>query len=272
MVYIYNKTHIGYLHTRSKKPCQDFSSSYKDNESIVITCSDGHGGDLYVRSNLGSKFACDALLKVFKNITRKELKKLDSNELANKIKLNLLVEWNGLVAKHLKSKPINSKEKDGLTEKQKHTLKTNPVKAYGATLAGALIIKDKLVVFSIGDTDVFGIRKGELIHLVEGSDEPVANITNSLCQEDVFSYIKVDVLNWKGFDGVLLCTDGLTGPHQSYEYFNDKFVKPLIRRVLLSKILAEVDSLIETIASKVGSGDDVSLSFVLKDKTNLKHY
>ena len=59
MIAYFTKTNIGYSHLKANKRCQDYSACYHDEERTIITACDGHGGALYVRSHLGSKFASD---------------------------------------------------------------------------------------------------------------------------------------------------------------------------------------------------------------------
>ena len=54
MTTFFTKTAIGFSHVVENKVCQDFSASYHDEERTIITACDGHGGDIYVRSHLGS--------------------------------------------------------------------------------------------------------------------------------------------------------------------------------------------------------------------------
>ena len=152
MYYTFNKTSIGYSHLDKNKPCQDFSATYKDNERIIITCCDGHGGSQYVRSQLGSKAASDAIVNVFKSIDHSFFLGAEKEQLIEKIKLLILCEYNKLIERQLKKHPIRKKELEGLTEEEVDMLRFNPSKAYGTTLSGALIYKNKLVVVSIGDT------------------------------------------------------------------------------------------------------------------------
>ena len=69
----YTVTNRGYLHKKEGKPCQDYSLCYHDEEKTIIAVADGHGGKAYIRSNRGSRFACEAVLNVFKEITKKDL-------------------------------------------------------------------------------------------------------------------------------------------------------------------------------------------------------
>ena len=115
-------------------------------------------------------------------------------------------------------------------------------------------------------------KKGKLIKLFDISNDPAGNITYSMCQEDVYSYLRVAIINSNELDGVFLCTDGLSAPFQSYENFTKSFLKSTVKKVIISKSLALVDDTIDDLASIYGNGDDVSLSFVLKKKTKLRYY
>ena len=61
----FNTTRMGASHVKSGKPCQDYSLSWKSDDDKVFVCivCDGHGGDTYVRSDIGSKLAAEISLK-----------------------------------------------------------------------------------------------------------------------------------------------------------------------------------------------------------------
>ncbi len=272
MDYIFNQSSIGYSHIKNKKPCQDFSACYKDPERTIITCCDGHGGDVYIRSNVGSNMASNAVIKVFNLLTSYEISRENEDELAKKIKLNLLCEWNKQVEEQISNKPIRRSECKGLSEDEIEALKANPARAFGTTMTGAMVIGNKLIVVVIGDTEVIGIRRGKISRLLEDENDPAANITYSMCQENAYKYLRVKILAWHDYDGIILCTDGLSSPYQSYENFENSFVKPIVLKTLETDGMSHISEIISNIASKLGIGDDVSLSFILKDKTNKKYY
>lgn len=61
---IFNVTEMGASHLKSGKPCQDYSLSWESENKeiqVAIVC-DGHGGDTYVRSDVGSKLAAEIAL------------------------------------------------------------------------------------------------------------------------------------------------------------------------------------------------------------------
>ena len=47
----------GASHIKKNKECQDASESYNDENCAIAIVCDGHGGDDYVRSAVGSAFA-----------------------------------------------------------------------------------------------------------------------------------------------------------------------------------------------------------------------
>ena len=272
MYYVFNKTCIGYSHLKNNKVCQDYSASYKDNERMIVTCCDGHGGAQYVRSHLGSKAASEAVMNIFKSLDKSFFKKGSETELLDKIRLLILCEYNKLIEREVANRPIRKSEMEGLKEEQVDTLRFNPAKAYGTTLSGAMIFNKKLVVISIGDTETLGIKKGELIRLFDNSDDPAGNVTYSMCQEDAYQYLRIAILNAKDIDGIMLCTDGLSSPYQSYDNFNKSFVKPTVYKILTTKSLTYAEQSVNKLALELGVGDDVSLAFILDEDTNSKYY
>ena len=51
----FHLTAQGASHIKKNKECQDASSSYQDENCAIAIVCDGHGGDDYVRSAIGSK-------------------------------------------------------------------------------------------------------------------------------------------------------------------------------------------------------------------------
>ena len=271
MLYVFSKSSIGYSHIKEKKICQDFSATYKDTERTIVTCCDGHGGKKYIRSHIGSHMASNAIINVFNSI-HPSFFRLKDNEIENKIKLSILCEWNKLIEGQMSYKSIKKHELVNLDEDEILALKSNPATAYGTTLTGALLLGNKLLVVKIGDTECIGIKRGELVDIFDSSDEPAANVTYSMCQDDAFKYLKVKVLDFRDLDGIILCTDGLTSPYQSYDNFKKSFIKPMINKIINTISLSYIDEFIDDIATNLGVGDDVSLSFILSDNISKKYY
>jgi len=272
MYYVFNKTCIGYSHLKSQKSCQDYSASYKDNERIIVTCCDGHGGAQYIRSQFGSKAASEAVLNVFKSVNKSFFSKANKDQLIEKLKLSILCEYNKLIERDVARRPIRKREVVGLNEEQLDALRFNPAKAYGTTLSGAMVFENKLIVVSIGDTETLGIRKGEIVKIFDNTNDPAGNVTYSMCQEDAYQYLNVAITNFRDLDGIILCTDGMSSPFQSYDNFTKSFIRPTVKNLIRSKSLANSEKVVDDLALKLGVGDDVSLSFIINGKTKAKYY
>ena len=264
---VYCKTHIGYSHIRQSKRCQDYSSMYKDNERTIITCCDGHGGNIYIRSHFGSKFAALALYNVLINININQIRKMKETGDFHKLKLSILCEWNRLVEQHLGSYSFKKKELKNLNEEEIEDLINNPVRAYGTTLTGALVIKDLILMIGIGDTECL-VSINNKLEKVFLDDQSVANITTSMCQENVYDSLQVAVYSVETIDGVFLCTDGLTSPYVSYSNLNDSLIQPIIEKSGTTHSLLFLEDFIKTLATKLGNGDDVSLACVIFKENN----
>ena len=135
-----------------------------------------------------------------------------------------------------------------------------------------MLCGNRLICVGLGDGGSFLIRHGEIAPAFpEDEDEPVANVTYSLCGEKAFEHMNARIFDMRGLDGVLLCTDGVLGPYQSTENFKRSFVRPVVRRILDGKV-GEVKQFVCDLGTRSGIGDDVSLSMILKDGTKIKYY
>lgn len=265
-------TSIGYSHVRLGKPCQDFSSSYSDGERTVLTACDGHGGDLYIRSQRGSKLAALAAHSVLLGVDPHLFQAYSEPEIEHKLKLEILCKWNRLVERDLARRPLRKRELACLTEREREALRQNPLKAYGSTLGAAMRLGNRLVCVGLGDGGCFLLKDGAILSaFLDGEEEPVANVTHSLCGENAFSHMHARIFDMRRYDGVLLCTDGVLSPYQTIENFRRAFVRPVVCRVLEGKS-DEVKSFVGTLGIQSGVGDDVSLALLLKNKTKPKRY
>lgn len=248
---------VGYSHLKSGKICQDYSSDAVDGGKAIITACDGHGGALYIRSHLGSRYASEAAARVLGSIDA------GGAVSADKIRLEVLCAWNEMVEKDVENL-FGEDELSALTEENRRDLEKNPFHAYGTTLHGAAVDGDKLICVSIGDGGIFGIKDGGIVPLLDDDDEEtVANITYSMCEENAGKHLKVGVFDFGEFDGVLICTDGTVNPYSDLENFNRSFVVPVVREMQRGNS-DKVGRFMQKLGAEIGIGDDVSLAMILK--------
>lgn len=272
MSMFFTKTSVGYSHVTANKRCQDFSASYSDEERSIVTACDGHGGNVYIRSHLGAKFASNAAIDVLREIERTAFHKAKKEAVIENIRLNILCRWNMLVEGHLAKNPIRMSEVTGLTEAEILSLRKNPIKAYGTTLNAAMVLGTKLICVSIGDGGCFLVKSGVVIPaFTEDEDEPVANITYSLCQDDAFSHLSVAVHELTAYDGAVVCTDGMINPYQNLSNFSSGLIAPAIATLNAGKSKS-LEAFVSEVGARLGTGDDVSLGIVVKDKLSSRIY
>ncbi len=272
MIECFNVTSIGYSHVKANKICQDYSLSYSDGDRVIITACDGHGGDVYIRSHKGSRFASLAILRAMIEAENLSFRKYSAEEIEHSLKLNILCEWNRLVRNDLSEHPIRKSELMHLNNAQIDSIKKNPIKAYGTTLGGAMLRGNKLICVELGDGGCFLFKNGEIVSAFpDDEDEPVANVTYSLCSENAFEHMRARIFDMRFFDGVLLCTDGVLGPYRSIDNFKRSFVRPVVKRILGGKS-NEVKRFVCELGRSMGIGDDVSLSMIFKDTIRPKYY
>ena len=272
MSIFFTKTETGYSHISTGKRCQDFSASYNDEERTIVTACDGHGGNVYIRSHLGSKFASNAVIDVLREIERTAFYKAKKEAVVENIRLNVLCRWNSLVEGHLTKNPIRMSEVTELAEAEILSLRKNPIKAYGTTLNAAMILGTKLICVSIGDGGCFLVKSGIVTPaFAEDEDEPVANITYSLCQDDAFSHLSVAVHELTAYDGAVVCTDGMINPYQNLSNFSSGLIAPAIATLNAGKS-KYLEAFVSEVGARLGTGDDVSLGIVVKDKLSSRIY
>ena len=272
MSIFFTKTAIGYSHILQGKRCQDFSASYSDGERTIVTACDGHGGNVYIRSHLGSKFASSAAIDVLREVEKTAFHRNKKDAIIENIRLNILCRWNALAEGHLSKNPIRMSEIGELTDSEILSLRRNPIKAYGTTLNAAMLLGTKLVCVSIGDGGCFLVKSGIVAPaFAEDEDEPVANITYSLCQDDAFSHLLVAVHELSAYDGAVVCTDGMINPYQNLSNFSSGLIAPAIATLCAGKSRS-LENFVAEVGGRLGTGDDVSLGIVAKDKLSSRIY
>lgn len=201
-------------------------------------------------------------MDVFRSLERRHAFAKNRSATIDSIRLRVLCEWNRRVEKHLKRHPLRPSEMAGLSEKEKASLKQNPFRAYGSTLQAAMRLGSSFFFLSLGDGGCFLMKKKTLLAAFEeGEDEPVANVTHSLCEEDAYEHLKAAIYDSSYCDGAIVCTDGMINPYGSIDAFGKYAVLPTLSH-LGEGTVKEVCDFVERLGGELGSGDDVSLGVI----------
>ena len=286
----------GYSHIKKGKPVQDYSVSYNDEHcSIAIIC-DGHGGDDYIRSAVGSMIAAktaDAVIKSFvKNFDKSKFfdKSAGNPEaLLNKLEEKIVSSWRERVKKHCSENPFTEDELTRISAKarKKYEEEKRIFSAYGTTLIAAVMTEDFWFALQIGD------GKGVRIKADGTFDEPIPddpkcflNATTSLCDadaaercracyslDDLSSFVKkteedgLQKFQAYGLEkpaAIFVSSDGVDDSFGDREQMNNfyKTVLYSFSNDTFENAKSGIEEYLPRLSEK-GSGDDISISAVL---------
>ena len=265
----FNLTAQGASHIKKNKECQDASLSYQDENCAIAVVCDGHGGDDYVRSAIGSKFA-SAIAK--KNIQKfllgmdKEKFFLNPDKQLKILEASIISHWNELVSDYHSKHPFDEAELIVVSEKaKKRYLEDGKIwSAYGTTLIAVAMNEDYWFAIHIGDGKCVAINHaGEFKQPIPWDPKCFLNATTSICDSDAidnfrhFYSDKLPAAVFVGSDGIDDC------------FNNNEQLYNLYKTVLYSFATTDFKEACEGLAdylprlSAKGSGDDVSIAALL---------
>jgi serine/threonine protein phosphatase PrpC len=116
----------GASHIKHSKVCQDFGGHFRGDDFAVAVVCDGHGGDVYIRSDRGSRFGVEVTIDCVKEFmeTKKEfLKSLSENEKVYKLAEKAKTQLENFIAhkSYIDSVTDSMKEFLNLADVQKKT-------------------------------------------------------------------------------------------------------------------------------------------------------
>lgn len=258
----------GFNHIKKNKECQDSSiSDFNENYAIAVV-SDGHGGDDYVRSLIGSSAATSVAREqieyFIKNINKEDLF-MNTDKLLENLKNSIINGWNKLIESHFQFNPFSDEELSMVSEKAKEKyILGNVESAYGTTLIAVVMTQEFWFGLHIGD------GKCVVLNCDENFAQPIPtdsrcflNATTSICDSDAsisfrhFFSKEIPVAIFIGSDGV----------DDSFQ--NDEQLYNLYKSILFSFGTDDFESAKKELEdylpklSKKGSGDDISIAAVL---------
>lgn len=291
MIDSYSFSCQGESHKADNKPCQDasFNAVYDDGLAIAIVC-DGHGGERYFRSDVGSRMATEVICESVKTfvenvdktifigqpfiaqeaITSEEIikKQTPIDKAFRQLFSSIIYQWNQKIAEHAANTEISEWEQEHVPQKYLHELKTSETfeKLYGCTLMVYVQTPDYWFAFHLGDGKCVSFhQEGDLWQTPIPWDERCfLNKTTSLCDSNAineFRYCyegdgKYPMAVFLGSDGM----DDSFGEDPNLVNFYIQVVKMLVtegREATVKSIESDLPQL-----SKIGSKDDMSVAFI----------
>lgn len=261
----------GSEHIKTDKPLQDFSRSLTDKwrSYAYALVADGHGGDKYFRSEVGSRLAVlcttEAMNKVLKELLF-YIKKKDVSVIHKTLKnlcSRVLVSWREKVKAHFAEHPLTEKEVQ-LCEKLEIELPIaddDILSLYGSTLLASVYFSNLDFWFSlqIGDGKTVAIRRDNTVFYPILEDEDMGfGVTASLCGKNAIERFHYNF----GFDklnALIVMSDGLADSFEAEKL-------PNFLLTLQANVVADYENAKKELQmflpklSEQGSGDDISIA------------
>lgn len=264
----FNESSIGASHVRIGKECQDYSLSCSSKDyCIAITC-DGHGGDNYFRSALGSRYAAESAFACVEEF----LKEYGSTAFCKpedaliQLEKSVIARWNSSVWEHFESNPFSEEELLSVSkDRRKRLLSGKSIEStYGTTLIAMAWSREYWFAIQIGDGKVVRVGKdGTADCPVPANEKCFLNTTTSICDVNAlenfrhFYSTELPAGVFCGSDGV---DDSFITAEQLYKLYLT--VGRSFADSDFDSAKAELKDYLPRLSSK-GSGDDVSIAGIL---------
>lgn len=275
----------GESHKATGKVCQDYSLCRIDSAFSIAILSDGHGGERYFRSDVGSKCIVDTVLakvtdfvnnidknvftgKMFTAVSaltteRKEeilRKNSCADEQLNQLFKSIIYEWRTRVEKHAEDNPFSEEELKLITNpNDPHSID----KTYGCTLMCYVRTSSYWFAFHLGDGKCFSFDgDGNWSEPIPWDERCFLNKTTSICDTDALAEFRYCYQGNGDFPvAVFLASDGLDDSFG--ESFNQaNFYIQILKLIVNTSNNNAQKEIEETLPqlSKIGSRDDMSVA------------
>lgn len=287
----FHKTCRGNSHIKSEKVCQDYSVSISEPELSVAIVSDGHGGDRYFRSDIGSRLACEVSLETIREFVQtcpdnpfentpltqvgvnwecQEGAPKDKVAILKQLTWAILYKWKQDVKIHAQANPLTEQEKEKVPAEY-HTLlndESRLEKVYGCTLMAYVRTPHYWLAFQIGDGKCLSF------HSETGPKQPILwddacflNKTTSLCDSNAVNEFRCTFEGDGHFPyAVVLGSDGLDDSFGEDKNLVNFYIQLLKLAFQTNKeVVEETLSQDLPILSRRGSQDDMSVACIVDE-------
>ena len=299
---VFNVTTTGAGHLKKNKPCQDYSLSWlsKKTDAVILVVCDGHGGNTYLRSDVGAKLAGEIAMKCVRMFFQsgdsdwicgykgavascdaeeyrgQRIGIHEQNAVFEALFKDIYNKWKHAVEEEAWANPFSEQEKMRLEGK-------SLVTAYGTTLMVYAQSKRFWFAFQIGDGRmVVQDAEDNWKQPVPWDKDCFLNNTTSLCCPNPISKFRY------AFDGtgsnpaaVFCCSDGVEDSYGDYELAPEglhNYLHSLAKVFAKDGKVVTLERLKEFLPklSEAGSKDDMSIAGCIlsekfmEDKSNGK--
>ncbi len=259
----------GASHIRKNKECQDACTSFFDDDGAIAVVCDGHGGDDYVRSAVGSKIGCAVAEKNIRNFiigTDKDRFFSAPEKHIKNLEASIINSWNEEIAAYHRQNPFTEDELNTVSEKarRKYVDEEKIESAYGTTMIAVAMTHDFWFGIHIGDGKCVAVNsKGEFKQPIPWDKKCFLNVTTSICDSDAigeFRHFYSERLPAAVFVG----SDGIDDCFSNNQQLNNLY-KTVLYSFATTRFREALDGFADYLPrlSAKGSGDDVSVAAIL---------
>ncbi len=252
----------GRSHVATGKVCQDYCVAEKISDDIfVVAAADGHGGDAYVKSDVGSMAACNVVVELAKKYSWLADKKFLQKWTSPAFKAEIFDAWQAAVLKDYRAENPAAADSD-----------KEIIQKYGTTLLFAVVTKNNVIVGQIGDGAILFCNDAGQAQLFKRHNPKFDSKTSSLASgQGIYSLIveAYGRFDFK-FNKILLSTDGIYDKLDRGDSFA-RYANELAERVRKNSVDEIAPFTVEGIDVSEKSSDDCTVAAIVAPPSNKKY-
>lgn len=273
----FHKTVQGASHKKKNKICQDASIcgevEIEGKKAYFSVVCDGHGGNDYMRSNIGSEIGVKVASEYIVKFIQKATKNMLNNDQHYGRQLRYLSEmilknWREAVKNHLDENPFTEEEFLNISEKAKkrYTMLEQErfYSAYGTTMIAVGYTEDYAFALHLGDGKCISVDKeGNFEQLVPWDENCFLNATTSMCDSDAINEFRCHYFK-EPPAVIFIASDGVDDCFANNEKMYH-FYKTLLFSISkdgFDDSVKELEEYLPRMSAK-GSGDDISIGAII---------
>lgn len=285
----------GESHKATNKVCQDYSYVEITNDLTIAVVCDGHGGERYFRSDIGSKVAAEVTAECMRLFIEGIDKNIflgkpftQHNALSTEVKNNdyhkgtevekvmrqlfssIIYNWREKILSHAIANPLTENEVAVVPQKAQQEFANNVghEKTYGCTLMCYVQTADYWLAFHIGDGKCIAFdEEGRWSEPIPWDDKCFLNKTTSLCDSSAIDEFRFCYAGDGSFPlSVFLGSDGIDDSFGETPNMINFYVQ-ILKTIAKSSVEEAKASIEEALPelSKIGSKDDMSVVCVFDE-------
>ncbi len=255
-------------HIARDQVCQDCAGVSANDRYAVAVVADGHGGQKYVRSETGSRFAVDAVMETvdaymsdFDGFSRAIRR--DHHYICKKMQEYFLACWGQKVEDHCREHELTEEERSIL--KKANALDRDSYFMYGSTVLFAVMTREYYYGMLVGDGGYVVVDGNGDARVPIEDERSYANYCSSICSRNALDAFREFYAEGRPIS-ICVSTDGLIRSFASNEDFLDYHL--LLASLLTDRNACE-NSLKKNLMHRTeeGSGDDISAAVIYDAST-----